>query len=275
MLKSFSELVVGTADCGQKPTIILAGVADGHSMEALQEARAKWGFDYLLCEDATEAALLIKAGKGSALMKGGMATGALLKAVLNKENGIGPSGLMSHIAAFASPRYHKLLFVTDGGMVPAPDLNKKELILKNALVFLRGLGYKEPKVAALAAVETVSDKMPETLDAFELARKAALGYFGSCTLEGPISFDLAISAESAALKGFDSQIAGDADLFLTPDIASGNVLGKSLIYMGGAKMAGCILGAKVPIILTSRGASAEEKMLSMALALSVKKSDSL
>jgi phosphate butyryltransferase len=276
MLKSFDSL----AFCGDAvPTIVLAGAADEHSMEALDEARSKWGFDYLLCEDAYEAvakaASLIEQGRGSALMKGGISTGTLLKAVLDKERGIGRGGLMSHMAVFESPHYHKLMFVTDGGMVPSPDLAKKSLILKNALDFLRGLGYRGadydgPKVAALCASETVSDKMPETVDAFELARLAALGDFGPCILEGPISFDLAVCAESARLKGFDSLIAGDTDLFLMPDISSGNILGKALIYMGGSVMAGCVLGAKVPVILTSRGASAQEKMLSMALALAVK-----
>jgi phosphate butyryltransferase len=202
-------------------------------------------------------------------MKGGISTGVLLKAVLDKEKGIGLGGLMSHMAVFESPHYHKLLFVTDGGMVPAPNLEKKVLILKNALDFLRKLGYEKPKVAALCASEAVSDKMPETIEAAELAKLANTGHFGPCILEGPISFDLAVCAESARLKGYTGQISGDTDLFLTPDIVSGNILGKSLIYMGGATMAGCILGAKVPIILTSRGATAEEKMLSMALTLSI------
>ncbi|MCL2168586.1 MAG: phosphate acyltransferase [Defluviitaleaceae bacterium] len=271
MIKNFAQLENNMNGRSDAPTIVLAGAADDHSIKALEEARAKWGIQYLAGDySAQDAVNLVKEGKGSALMKGGINTGDLLKAVVDKTDGIGLGTLMSHIAAFECEKYHKLLFVTDGGMVPAPDLEQKALILKNALGFMHSLGYEKPFVAALAAAEAVNPKLPETTDAAELAARGAAGEFGSCIIEGPISFDLAISRESATLKGFESQISGETDLMLTPNIATGNVLGKSLIYMGGATMAGCVLGATVPIILTSRGATTHEKLLSMALALSVK-----
>ena len=271
MIKNFAQIEESMKGRTDAPTIVLAGASDDASIKALDEAKAKWGISYLAGDySASEAVELIKAGKGSALMKGGIATGELLKAVVCKEKGIGLGTLMSHIAAFECPKYDRLLFVTDGGMVPAPELEQKAAILKNALYFLHGLAYEKPNVAALAAAEAVNPKQVDTTDAAALAERAAAGEFGSCVVEGPISFDLAISEESAALKGYASQISGKTDLMLAPNIATGNVLGKALIYMGGALMAGCILGAKVPIILTSRGASTEEKMLSMALALSVK-----
>ncbi|MCL2854403.1 MAG: phosphate acyltransferase [Defluviitaleaceae bacterium] len=269
MIKNFAQLETKMAGMTNKPTIVLAGAADELSLEALRLAEEKWGVGHILGGTAAEAVELIKQGKGNILMKGGLSTGELLKAVVDKEKGIGLGGLMSHLGAFQTPNYHKLMFVTDGGMVPNPDLEQKANILKNALVFLRSVGYEQPKVAALCAVETISDKMQETVDAAKLAERAKTGEFGECILEGPIAFDLAVSKKSAQLKGFASEITGETDLFIAPNIASGNILGKTLIYMGQAVMAGCVLGAKVPIVLVSRGATAEEKMASMALALAV------
>jgi phosphate butyryltransferase len=193
----------------------------------------------------------------------------LLKAVVDKENGIRRGGLMSHVAVLESPNYHKLMFITDGGMVTGPNLEQKKAIMENCVKFVCQLGYEMPKAAALAAVEVINEKMPETVDAGELTRMNREGEIEGCIVEGPLSFDLAISEESARIKGFKSQIAGDVDIFLAPDMATGNIVAKSLIYLGNAKMAGCILGAKVPIILVSRGASAEEKMLSILLTMAV------
>jgi len=269
MINNFSTLLAEMKNQKSYMTVVLAGV-DAGSVAALDEAKSLWGIDYITTNDAKEAVAHIKQGRGNVLMKGSMPTGELLKAVVDKEEGIGLGGLMTHIAAFECPSYHKLLFVTDGGMVPAPDLVQKQKILTNAVEFMRKLGYSQPKAAAICAAEAVNPKIAETVDGAELAQMARNGDFGDIILEGPISFDLAISAASAAKKGFVSQIAGDVDLCLMPNIASGNVLGKALLYMGGAKMAGCVLGASVPIVLTTRGASSEEKMLSMALALAVK-----
>jgi len=165
------------------------------------------------------------------------------------------------------PTYHKLLFLSDAAINPTPDLDKKREMLKNVVTFMHKLGYQRPNVAVLAAVETLSDKMLETIDAAAIAKENQSGEITGCYVEGPISFDLAISRESAKIKGFDSRLAGEVDLFLMPNISSGNIMSKALLYLGGAKMAGCVLGAKVPIVLTSRGATAEEKFLSLLLAM--------
>jgi len=269
MIKDFSQLL-GRIEVQTEPmTIILAG-ADDSSIAALEDAKGLWGINYIATNDAKEAVAHIKQGRGNVLMKGSMPTGELLKAVVDKQEGIGKGGLMTHIAAFACSAYHKLIFITDGGMVAAPNLHQKEEILKNALDFMGKLGYVQPKVAAICAAEAVNPKIVETADAAELTSRAANGDFGDIIFEGPISFDLAVSKSSAAKKGFESRIAGETDLLLMPNITSGNALGKCLVYMAGGKMAGCVLGAAVPIVLTTRGATIEEKILSLALALSAK-----
>lgn len=218
-------------------------------------------------EAAQMAVSLAKADKVDVLFKGKIQTGTLLKAVVNKETGINTGGLMSHLAAIESPHYDRILYITDGGMNPHPDLAQKQQIIHNAVSHLKGLGYEKPAVAVLTAVESVSEKMPETVDAQSLQMLNQQGGIADCTVYGPVSFDLAISKESAAIKGVNIPHAGEMDVFVVPDITTGNVLGKALLYLGKAKMAGCIIGAKTPIILTSRGASAEEKFLSFLLAL--------
>lgn len=300
MLRNFAELKQKVLANKEKKVIALACAADKHSLEALRDAHNEFGSDFLLigdiheivawaanvgfqidkkwlvqadtAEQAAEIAVeSVRLGKADILMKGKMQTSDLLRAVVNKENGIRQGGLMSHLAVLESPDYHKLMYITDGGMVIGPSLEQKKGILENAVSFLHKLGYEMPKAAALAAVETVNEKMPETIDAKNLAVMSGAGEFEphSCIVEGPMSFDLAISKESAKIKGIDSRISGDTDIFLAPDMAVGNILSKALIYLGNAKMAGCILGAKAPIILVSRGASAEEKMLSILLTMAV------
>ena len=161
---------------------------------------------------------------------------------------------------------NKLLAVTDGGMILSPDIEQKKGILKNAVNLFHRLGYDCPKVGVMAAIEVINPKMRETLDGAELKRLAIEeNYFGSCAVEGPISFDLAVSHESAEIKGYKSPVAGDVDIMLMPDMAAGNLTAKALYCIGGAKMAGCVLGARVPIVLSSRGASLEEKYISLLL----------
>lgn len=211
-------------------------------------------------ECAAQAVALIRAGQGKMLIKGMLQTGTLLKAVVNKEFGIRRSEVMSHVAILDVPSYHKLLYITDGGMVVYPDLPQKRAILKNALDFCRFLGYESPKAAALCAVENVNPGMQETLDAAALRSEWQDGAFGgSCFVEGPISFDLATDKEAAAVKGYRSSVAGDADILLVPSITVGNVLGKALYGLAGGEMAGVVLGAEVPITVNSRGASPAEK----------------
>lgn len=214
---------------------------------------------------AQQAVALIREGKGELLIKGMLQTGTILKAVVSKENGIRRSEVMSHVAILDVPSYHKLLFITDGGMVVAPDLEQKRHILKNAVEFCRFLGYERPKAAALCAVETVTAAMPETQDAARLKEEGGRGEFGPCEVEGPISLDLATDREAARTKHYQSPVAGDADILLVPAIAVGNVLGKALYGLAGGEMAGVVLGAQVPITVNSRGASAQEKYWSILI----------
>ena len=214
---------------------------------------------------AARSVALICSGEGSMLIKGMLQTGTLLKSVVNRETGIRASAVMSHVAILDVPSYHKLLYVTDGGMVVAPDLEQKRHILKNALDFCRFLGYDMPKAAALCAVEMVNPSMPETADGAALKAEAERGDFGPCLVEGPIALDLATDAGAAQVKGYHSPVAGDADILLAPSIAAGNLLGKSLYGLAGGEMAGVVLGAKAPITVNSRGATAEEKYWSILI----------
>ncbi len=202
---------------------------------------------------------LVREGAADFLMKGKLQTAELLRAVVDRESGLRTGSVMSHIAFFGVPGRGKFLVATDGGMLLRPDLAQKKQIIENAAGALRALGYANPKVAVLAAVETVNEKMPETVDAAELKRMNLAGEIAGCTVEGPISYDLAVNHESAEAKGYSSPVAGLADILVVPDIASGNILGKCLVYSAKARMAGFVAGATVPIVLTSRGASAEEK----------------
>ncbi len=152
-------------------------------------------------------------------------------------------------------------------MIPHPDLEEKEEILQHAVDYSHRLGLKEPKIAVLAAAEKVNPKLKETTDAAYLKDQAASGKYGSCIVEGPISFDLAYMPGAAEVKGYHSPVAGDADVLLVPDLVSGNLLAKALVYGGGGEMAGLIVGARVPILLISRSASAKEKMNTIALAV--------
>ncbi|MEY8401725.1 bifunctional enoyl-CoA hydratase/phosphate acetyltransferase [Oscillospiraceae bacterium 44-34] len=236
--------------------------------EELDPARVADAGDDAQC--AAKSVELIRSGAGAMLIKGMLPTGTLLKAVVSRETGIRDSQVMSHVAILDVPGYHKLLYVTDGGMVVAPDLEQKRHILSNALDFCRFLGYDRPKAAVLCAVETVNPAMPETADGAVLKAEGARGDFGPCLVEGPISLDLATDKEAAAVKGYRSPVAGDADILLAPSIAAGNLLGKSLYGLAGGEMAGVVLGARVPITVNSRGATAEEKYWSILICAAMK-----
>ena len=236
--------------------------------EELDPARVADAGDDAQC--AAKSVELIRSGAGAMLIKGMLPTGTLLKAVVSRETGIRDSQVMSHVAILDVPSYHKLLYVTDGGMVVAPDLEQKRHILSNALDFCRFLGYDRPKAAVLCAVETVNPAMPETADGAVLKAEGARGDFGPCLVEGPISLDLATDKEAAAVKGYRSPVAGDADILLAPSIAAGNLLGKSLYGLAGGEMAGVVLGATAPITVNSRGATAEEKYWSILICAAMK-----
>lgn len=245
---------------GHREEILSISRELGEELEPDQVADAA---DDVQC--AARSVELIRSEAGAMLIKGMLPTGTLLHAVVNRETGIRAGAVMSHVAILDVPSYHKLLYVTDGGMVVAPDLEQKRHILKNALDFCRFLGYDCPKAAALCAVETVTPAMPETADGAALKAEAERGDFGPCLVEGPISLDLATDPEAAKVKNYHSPVAGDADILLAPSIAAGNLLGKSLYGLAGGEMAGVVLGAKVPITVNSRGATAEEKYWSILI----------
>ena len=220
-------------------------------------------------ETAIKSVSLIKEIENGVLVKGHIETGTLLRAVVNKEHGIRSTKTMSHIAFLEIPAYNKLLAVTDGGMCASPSFEQKIDIVKNALRLYKNIAGSDyiPKVAALAASETLNPKLDDSVHADELKKLAESGEFGKIFFEGPISFDLAVSKKSAEKKGYESPLCGDVDVLLMPGITAGNVLCKSLIEWAGAKMAGVVVGAAAPIVLVSRSASAEEKLNSIALCL--------
>ena len=217
-----------------------------------------------------EAVSLIRNGRADILMKGMVATGPLLKAVLNKETGIRKEGTLSHVAFFESPYYHKLLCITDAAMNVTPDLLEKKAILENAVEAYHKLGIEKPKVAVISAVELVNPKMEATVDAAILTQMNKRKQIKGCEVDGPLALDNIVSKEAAEHKGIESNVAGDADIILTPDINVGNVLYKSLNFLGGAISAAVIMGAWVPIVLTSRSDTKETKLLSIALAAAMK-----
>jgi len=212
----------------------------------------------------------VATGKAQALMKGHVDTSVIMKAVLDKEAGMRTGRKLSHLAIFELPTYHKLLFITDAAINIAPDVSTKEEIIHNAVEAVLALGVKMPKVALLAAKEKADPKMPVTTDAVALvanhkASKTPLDE--KFMLAGPLALDNAIDPESCKIKGIESPVGGDADILICPAIEAGNILYKSLAFLAKAKVGGVVLGAKRPIILTSRADSAESKMISIALGI--------
>lgn len=204
-------------------------------------------------------------GEADLLMKGLVDTGTIMKQVLDKEIGLRTGNVLSHVAVFDVKTYHKLFFVTDAAMNIAPNLDQKKSILENAVALAHSLDIEEPKVAVIAAKETVSDSMEATVDAGKLKEMNEKGEIKDCIVEGPYALDNAISKEAAEHKGIEGKVAGDADILLVPFIEAGNVLYKSLTYFAEAKSAGIILGGKAPIVLTSRADGQEAKLYSIAL----------
>jgi len=208
---------------------------------------------------------LVREKKADILMKGNVSTAGLLKGVLNEEWGLKTGNLLSHFSIFELNNYHKLIGLTDVAMNIAPNLKEKIGIVSNAVTFMNSIGIKNPKVAIIGAVETVNDKMQATIDAAIMSKMAQRGQISKCIIDGPLAFDNAMSKESAEHKGIVSEVAGDADLLLLPTIEAGNVLYKAFGYMG-AELAAVILGAKAPIVLTSRSDSESAKLNSIVLA---------
>ena len=216
-------------------------------------------------ESAKIAVELVATKNADFVMKGILDTSILLKSVLNKEYGLRTESLLSHVVAYQMENYHKLLLITDGGMNISPNYEQKEMILKNAIQAAKALGIDTIKVACLAAKEKVNPKMQATVDGHLLQEASINGKFGrNVIVEGPLSFDIALSNEASDMKGFKSEVSGDIDILLVPNIEVGNGIGKSFTYMANAKSAGVIMGAKAPIVLVSRSDSAESKLYSIA-----------
>jgi phosphotransacetylase len=216
---------------------------------------------------ATIAVQLVRQGKAELLMKGSLHTDELLGAVVARETGLRTGRRLSHVFLMDVPTYHKVLIVTDAAINIAPTLEDKVDICQNAIDLARTLGVERPKVAILAAVETVTSKMPATIDAAALCKMAERGQIRGGMLDGPLAFDNAISREAAKIKGITSEVAGDPDILLAPDLESGNMMAKQLSFLANADSAGLVLGARVPIILTSRADSLRSRVASCAVAV--------
>jgi phosphate butyryltransferase len=217
-------------------------------------------------ESARIAVSMVKSGQADILMKGFVSTGTLLKAVLDKENGLRKGKILSHVAFFESPHYHKLLCVTDVAMNIDPDFDTKVHILNNAVEACHKIGIATPKVAVVAAVEVVNPKMEATVHAAMMKTMSDRKQFTGCIVDGPLALDNAVNKEAANHKGIVSTVAGDCDVILVPNLEAGNMFYKALNFLGGATVAAVIMGASVPIVLTSRSDTQSSKMLSIALA---------
>lgn len=292
---TFDELIAAAKSKPNTSRMAVAAAGDPHTIEAVLKARAEGIAEPVLvgdktailaalaefnatvpeediydvpdlAESARAAVSLVVEGKADFLMKGKLDTGILLKAVVNKECGLGQGRTMSHFTMFQVPGYHKLMVPVDGGMVTYPTLEQKKDIILNTVDTLHAMGYDCPKVGVLACVEKLNPKMPETVEADQLKQMNQRGEIPGCIVEGPISYDCAMSREVAEFKGFNSPCAGDCDVLVAPNIHAGNIMGKMLTITCGAKMAGFIVGAKCPIVMTSRGSTPEEKYLSIVIA---------
>ncbi|HRW24282.1 MAG TPA: bifunctional enoyl-CoA hydratase/phosphate acetyltransferase [Spirochaetia bacterium] len=294
-MKTIADILAAARTAGRK-RIAVAAAQEASALEAALDARAAGIAEPILIGDldairaiaaglgadltglrmieekdytkaAAAAVALVRSGEADVLMKGVLDTAILLKAALNKEVGLNAGRLTSHVAVIESPHYHKLFIVTDAAINIAPDLQGKLDIVANAAAVSRAIGVETPKVAMLAAVEKVNpEKMPCTADAALIAQMNRRGQVKGCVVDGPLALDNAISAESARIKKIASDVAGDADVLVVPDIEAGNVLYKALLDLGGAKGAGIVAGAAKPIVLTSRADSRETKLASIALA---------
>lgn len=227
-------------------------------------------FKFIEAEDLKTAAeigvKLVSSGEADFIMKGLVDTSILLKAVLDKDWGLRTDSLLSHVMVYEVDSYHKLLYLTDGGMNLNPNIEEKAKIIANAAHVAKAMGCSEIKVSALAAKEKVNPKMQATVDAAELEKMSREGRFGTDVIvEGPMALDLALSKEAVAIKKFPGVVAGDADVLLVPNIEMGNGIGKAITYLAGGKSAGIIMGAKAPVVLVSRADDKETKLYSIAL----------
>ena len=220
-------------------------------------------------ESAQIAVSLVKAKKADLLMKGHLETAEMIRAVVKKETGIAIKETISHINLMEIEKYDKLVIMTDVAISINPTLEQKKDILENAVSVFHALGYEKPKVAAVCAIEKINPKMPETVEGKELKDLNEAGIIKNCIVEGPISFDIAMDKGRATRKHFEGKIQGDADILLMPNLLAGNLLSKGISIFGEAKAVGFVMGAEVPIVLTSRGALAKAKYQSMLACLAI------
>jgi len=292
-IATFSELLDAAGSKGPKtvavaashqPEIMLAGldaemaglaqvILVGDS-DMIYDIAAQQGFDISRMEvihqpHPREAAWhvmrLVHEGRADIAMKGGVETSDFLRAALSKELGLRTGRLFTHVAAFEIPSFDRLIFISDAGVVVAPDLEQKVQIVQNAIDVAHSLQIALPKVAILAATEVVNPKIPTTLDAANLSKMADRGQIKGGLVDGPLALDNAISPESVQIKGIRSEVAGYADILIAPDIEAGNVLAKAITYFAQGKMAGVVVGARCPLILPSRSDTREAKLVSLAL----------
>jgi phosphate acetyltransferase len=263
----------GALDAGAKGLItpILVGpeakireiaAKGGHDLGGVRIVDAQHSHD-----SAAKAVALVRQGEAEVLMKGSLHTDELLGAVVARDTGLRTGRRISHVFLMDVPTYHKVLVITDAAINIAPTLEDKADICQNAIDLAISLGVERPKVAILAAVETVNSKMQPTLDAAALCKMAERGQIKGGVLDGPLAFDNAISSEAARVKGIKSEVAGDPDILLAPDLEAGNILAKQLSFLANADSAGLVLGARVPIILTSRADSVRARIASCGVAM--------
>lgn len=294
-MKSINELLEKSID--KKGTMIAVAVAqDIHVLEAVKEAYQLGIAEFKLVGDKHEiveiakslqmdlspfeiidipevveatykAVELVSQNKATALMKGLVDTSIVMKAALDKQIGLRTDKKLSHIAVFEVPAYHKLIYITDSAINIAPDLNTKKEIIQNAVEAVRKTGVQQPKVALLAAKEKIDEKMPVTLEYEKLVELGKNGDIVNAIIAGPLSLDIAVSKDAAETKKFESPVCGDADILFCPNIESANILYKSLAFLANAKNGGIVLGAKAPIIMTSRADSSESKLIAIALGI--------
>jgi phosphate butyryltransferase len=266
VLRAWKDGVIEPIFIGDKEVIQNICTAEGYDITGLRIIH-----EPEIDKSVEMAVRMLSSKQGDILMKGKVGTASLLKCVLNKEWGLRTGNLLSHIALFEVETYHKLIAVTDVAMNIAPNLKDKISIVNNSVSFLNRLGYVMPKVAVLGAVEMVNENMEATLHAALLSKMNQREQIRNCIIDGPLAFDNAVSLESAQRKGIKSEVAGDTDLLLMPDIEVGNVLYKSLVFFAKAKVASIILGAQVPIVLTSRSDSEQAKYDSILLSAAASK----
>jgi len=292
VLRSLSDIIEMAK--GKGKVIAIAGAEDKEAIKAVFEAQElgvsailfgkkeviesnlkEIGADFPIVdcrtdEESSKAAVkAVVEGRAHIVMKGLVKTSTLLKAVLDKEQGLRTERLLSHVAVVEVPGVNRLIFVTDGGMVIRPTIEQKVQIIENAVSVARKLGYEMPRVGLIAAVETVNPDMPETLEAAIIAKMNERGQIKNCKIDGPLGIDNALSVYAAEVKGVKGEVAGHADILVVPDIHSGNFLGKSAVYFANGKIAGIIAGAKAPVIVISRADTSESKFASIALAIAI------